>query len=90
MLIFNVWSGGSAVAKKLIGLYFSLFKLILQGKIGQAHELQVRKEAQEAQKPGKKAASKKKRWKVRPQGQAAPQNAEKAQMPQESQVSFAQ
>ena len=88
-MVSNFWSGGSAVARKLISLYFSLFKLILEGKIGQAHELQVRKEAQEAQKPGKQAASKKKRWKERPQGQAAPKSAEKAQMPEESQVSFA-
>ena len=78
--------GGSAVAKKLISLYFSLFKLILEGKIGQAHELQVRKEAQEAQKPGKKVVSKKKRWKERPQGQGASKATERAQAPQESQV----
>ena len=72
---------GSAVAKKLIGLYFTLFKLILQGKIGQAHELQAKKEEQDAQKGGK-GGPKKKRWKDRSSsktngkgGQAKPQKA---------------
>lgn len=60
-------AGGSAVAKKLIGLYFTLFKLILQGTVGQAHEMQVKREEVEARKGQKGAQKKKARWKSRPE-----------------------
>lgn len=60
------FAGGSAVAKKLICLYFALFKLILQGKVGQAHELQAKKEEQQDKKRGKGVEKRKTRWKSRP------------------------
>lgn len=57
------------MAKKLIGIYFTLFQLILEGKVGHAHELKASQEAQETPKGGgKKLQKKKQSWKPRPGG----------------------
>jgi len=67
-----VLAGGSALAKKLISIYFTLFQLILEGKVGHAHELKATQEAQQAARGkggAKKGGPKKKqRWKARPGG----------------------
>ncbi len=69
--------GGSALAKKLIGIYFTLFQLILEGKVGHAHELKASMEAQQAAKGkgkgGTKKGHKKQRWKPRPGGGKGPE-----------------
>jgi hypothetical protein len=43
-------SGGSALAEKLINIYFTLFKLILEGKLGHGGKLIAAKEAKQAYK----------------------------------------
>ena len=71
------------MAKKLIGIYFTLFQLILQGKVGQAFELQTKKDAQEASKVGKGSKAKggkvgkhkKERWRKRGEPQGKPEQA---------------
>lgn len=50
-------TGGSALAEKLVDIYFTLFKLILEGKLGHTSELLAAKEAKAANK-GKKAEKK--------------------------------
>lgn len=58
----------------LIGIYFTLFKLILQGKVGQAFELQTRKDAQEVGKGGKGGKSRGKQKKEQRQKGNGSQN----------------
>ena len=48
-------AGGSALAEKLVETYFTLFKLILEGKLGHAGQLAAAKE-EKASLPGKKGA----------------------------------
>ena len=48
-------AGGGALAEKLVETYFTLFKLILEGKLGHAGQLAAAKE-EKASLPGKKGA----------------------------------
>ena len=48
-------AGGGALAEKLVETYFTLFKLILEGKLGHAGQLAAAKE-EKASLPGKKSA----------------------------------
>lgn len=47
-------AGGSALAQKLVDIYFTLFKLILEGKLGHGSELAAVREAKANAKHGKR------------------------------------
>lgn len=51
----SMCAGGGALAEKLVETYFTLFKLILEGKLGHAGQLAAAKE-EKASLPGKKGA----------------------------------
>lgn len=53
-------AGGTALAQKLVDIYFTLFKLILEGKLGHGSELSAAREAKaqaKHRKPGKRGPS---------------------------------
>lgn len=53
-------AGGSALAKKLINIYFTLFQLILEGKVGRtADKLEAEKEKEKKPKKNGQAHKKK-------------------------------
>lgn len=58
--------GGSALAQKLVDIYFSLFKLLLEGHLGNAATRQQQQEQVAGSKPGKGASHKKGGKKQRP------------------------
>lgn len=72
----GVLAGGSALAQKLVDIYFTLFKLILEGKLGHASELAAAREekAQHAQRkrPGRKPPA----GRARPDKKKAPSSAD--------------
>ncbi|CAL8467747.1 g7285 [Coccomyxa elongata] len=56
----NTKEGGTALAQKLVDIYFTLFKLILEGKLGHGSELAAAREAKaqaKHKKPGKRGPS---------------------------------
>ena len=56
------------MAKKLVNIFFNLFRLILEGKLGHASELRLAKEEQKSKHVSKKGAKQGKRSQ-RPPGQ---------------------
>ena len=57
----HITSGGSDLARKLIDIYFSLFQLILEGKLGHAADLRAAREQKAAAQKGKGKKGKKPR-----------------------------
>lgn len=79
-------AGGSALAKKLINTYFTLFHLILEGKAGRAAEIQAVRQSQ-AEKQRGKVGKQDKKGRHEPKRQPAPKAGKTASAPRGTAVS---